>query len=145
MITQAKRKTPFCSVASLVMSPVQAWFGAVAVSEGLPDSSDGIYLTQDELRAFRTREVEVKADASAPLEGFTADNGRDRAMTLYLDGVPVVTVPALEKRFVIGPRPGHYMAQWRTFLGDRIESAQLADIPGVLRSAPLPSAADAGQ
>ena len=118
--------------------------GATAVSEGLPDSSDGIYLTQDELKAFRTREVEVKPDAGAPLDGFTADNGRDRAMTLYLDGVPVVTVPALEKRFVIGPRRGHYTAQWRTFLGDRIESAQLVDIPGVLRSAPLPAAADAG-
>jgi hypothetical protein len=118
--------------------------GATAVNEGLPDSSDGIYLTQDELKAFRSREVEVKADTGAPLDGFTADNGRDRAMTLYLDGVPVVTVPALEKRFVIGPRRGHYMAQWRTFLGDRIESAQLVDIPGVLRSAPLPVTPDAG-
>lgn len=118
--------------------------GSSAVSEGLPDSSDGIYLTQDELKAFRTRDVEVKAETGAPLEGFTADNGRDRAMTLYLDGVPVVTVPALDKRFVIGPRRGHYMAQWRSFLGDRIEGAQLVDIPGVLRSVPLPASADAG-
>ena len=36
--------------------------GAALVTEGLPDSSDGIYLTQEELRAFRSKEVETKHD-----------------------------------------------------------------------------------
>ena len=34
MMTYAIRKTPFCIVASLVMSHVQIWFSAVAVSDG---------------------------------------------------------------------------------------------------------------
>ena len=35
MMTYAISNTPFCVVASLVMSHVQTWFGAVAVSNGI--------------------------------------------------------------------------------------------------------------
>lgn len=115
------------------------------VDDALPEDKDGVHLTQEELRAFRTQAVEVRpADPAAPPDGFIADNGRDQLMTLYLDGVPVVTVPPFDKRFIIGPKPGRYVAQWRTFLGDRIDEEALVELPGILRSVPIPTAADAG-
>ncbi|NUP14362.1 MAG: hypothetical protein HOW73_50665 [Polyangiaceae bacterium] len=115
------------------------------VDTTLPDSSDGVYLTQEELGAFRTKAIDVKpADPSAPPDGFIAENGRDQLMVLWLDGVPVVAVPALDRRFIIGPLPGRYVAQWRTFLGDRIDEARVVELPGIVRSVTAPAAADAG-
>ncbi len=138
-VTSLERRSDLPGNAVLVPPP-----NCAAQNEGLPDSSDGIFLTQDELAQFRTREVEIQVDPAAPLDGFIADNGRDRALVLYLDGVPVVAVPPLEKRFLVGAPRGHYVAQWRTFLGDYVDSATVVDLPGVLRSAPLPVDADAG-
>lgn len=118
---------------------------AELATEGLPDASDGVYLSQEELGAFRKQAAQVGArDPGAPQEGFLADNGRDFAMTLLIDGVPVVSVPAGEKRLMLGTQPGRYTVQWRTFLGDRIEAAETAELPALLRSAPLPPDQDAG-
>ena len=92
-----------------------------------------------------TATIDVKpSDPSAPPDGFIAENGRDQLMVLWLDGVPVVAVPALDRRFVIGPLAGRYTAQWRTFLGDRIDEPTVVELPGILRSVP-PKGADAGR
>lgn len=113
--------------------------------DGLPETLDGVLLSQDELKAFRTMAVEAHTnDPAAPPDGLIADNGRDQPMTLYLDGVPVVTVPALDRRYIVGPKQGRYVAQWRTFLGDRVEDPQPVEVPSILRSVPLPTQADAG-
>ncbi|HTJ83300.1 MAG TPA: hypothetical protein VL400_16390, partial [Polyangiaceae bacterium] len=111
----------------------------------LPEAPDGVYLMQPELAALRTKAVDITRDPNAPVDGFIADNGRDYAMTLWLDGVPVVSVPALDKRLVLGAIRGHYVAEWRTFLGEKIEEPAMVDVPGLLRNyTPKAEGADAG-
>ncbi|MFO0551391.1 MAG: hypothetical protein U0271_23575 [Polyangiaceae bacterium] len=116
--------------------------GAEATLDGLPEVVDGVYLTQEELRAFRSKPIDVKAaDPAAPPDGFIAENNRDSFMMLYLDGVPVVGVPAMERRYVIGPVRGRYVAQWRTFLGEHVEQPFAVELPSVLlTSQPNPDA-----
>jgi hypothetical protein len=64
-------------------------------------------------------------------------------MYLLLDGVPVLWVPAHGEQYVIGPSRGRYLAQWRTFLGEKVAPPQPVEMPARLAyggSAP----ADAG-
>lgn len=112
--------------------------------EGLPESPDGVFLSREELVAFRTQAAPLVGprDPAAPTDGIVADNGRDFALILLLDGVPTVWVPPGEKRLLLGPPAGRYSVQWRTFLGDRIEAAETIELPALVRSAPLPPAAD---
>lgn len=102
--------------------------------EGLPTAPDGIFLTREELQAFRSTALPASpgADPSAPGEGFIAANQSDTLMYLLLDGVPVVAVPAHSDRYVIGPQRGRYVVQWRTFLGERIGPAQPVEMPARL-------------
>lgn len=118
--------------------------GADRTDAALPQS-DGIFVSRDELVALRKAPIDVKSsDPAAPPDGFIADNGRDQPMELWLDGVPIVSVPPLDKRFIVGAHAGRYNAQWRTFLGDRIEPLEVVEFPGISRSVKLPSDADAG-
>lgn len=111
----------------------------------LPDTSDGVYLTQEELSAFRTQATPPPIlDPAAPPEGLVADNGRNQLMVLWIDGVATVAVPPLSKRFIVGPKPGRYVVQWRTFLGDRIDEARVVELPAIVRSVAAASTADAG-
>ena len=50
-------------------------------------------------------------------------------MYLLVDGIPVVEVPANHERFVIGPPRGHYILEWRTFLGEQVGPARAVDLP----------------
>lgn len=118
--------------------------GAERTDASLPQS-DGVFVTRDELRAMRKTPLDItKTDPAAPPDGFIADNGRDQPMELWLDGLPIVSVPALGKRFLVGAQNGRYNAQWRTFLGDRIEPPEVVEIPGISRSLKQPTGADAG-
>lgn len=115
------------------------------VTEGLPEAPDGIYLTQTELAAFRTKPVvEIKPGPGAPADGFTAENGRDFLMVLWLDGVPVAGVPPQSQRYVVGPLKGRYLAQWRTFLGEQVDEPVTVEIPAVLRNVSPKNDQDAG-
>ncbi len=53
-------------------------------------------------------------------------------MILSLDGIPVVWVPPYGEQFVVGPLRGRYVAQWRTFLGEKVAPAQPVEIPARL-------------
>lgn len=106
--------------------------------DSLPGSDDGVLFNQAELRAFRTKAVEAPRTPDAPVEGVIVDNRHDYPLTLLLDGVPVVTVPPLEKRLLLGMLPGRYNIQWRTFLGDHVLPAETVDIPAYLYSKPPP-------
>jgi hypothetical protein len=53
-------------------------------------------------------------------------------MYLLVDGVPVVAVPPLAERYVIGPARGKYVTQWRTFLGERVGAPQTVELPARL-------------
>lgn len=116
---------------------------AIYTADDLPVVPIGVFLTKDDLAAFRSKPISVPLAADAPGEGFFAINDTDLLQYLLLDGVPVVAVPPHDKRFLVGPLPGTYMAQWRTFLGDHIEPAAPVNLPGVLRIGKRPDA-DAG-
>jgi hypothetical protein len=106
---------------------------AVYTADDLPIVPIGVFLTKNEIAAFRSKAVPVTLAPDAPGEGFFAHNDTDLLQYLLLDGVPVVAVPPHDKRFLVGPQNGTYMAQWRTFLGDHIEPAAPVVLPGVLR------------
>jgi hypothetical protein len=115
--------------------------------EGLPEVPFGVFLTKEDLAAFRTRPAPGAPSPGAPGEGLFADNRTDLLLYLLLDGVPVVAVPPRQTRYVIGPLPGTYVAQWRSFLGDHIEPAGPVVLParvGVGRE-PEPAAGRPGE
>ena len=121
--------------------------GAAFAATGLPAVPHGIFLSKDELTAFRTGPLPLPppTDASAPGEGFVAVNHSDTLAYLLLDGVPVVAVPPGSDRYVIGPLRGHYVAQWRTFLGEKVYPSQLVEMPArLIHGQGAVVAADAG-
>ena len=85
-------------------------------------------------------------DASIPGEGFVAVNHSDRVMYLLLDGVPAVAVPASGSEYVIGPQRGRYVAQWRSFLGEKVAPPRPVEMPArlVYGGAPDAGAPDGG-
>jgi hypothetical protein len=104
---------------------------AAYAASGLPASPEGIFLTREQLAAFR-KEAAPPAktpDRSAPGEGFVAANHSDRLLYLLVDGAPVVAAPPWAERYVIGPKTGRYGVQWRTFLGDLIDPPREVDMP----------------
>ncbi len=105
--------------------------GAKRERSGLPIAAGGVFLTREELAAFRSSALPMpaKPDPAAPGEGFLAVNRSDLLMYLLLDGVPVVAVPPLAERYVLGPPRGRYGVAWRTFLGDRIGAPQTLELP----------------
>lgn len=108
--------------------------GAMYQATGLPQSPAGIFLTREEIAAFRSAPLQLPPveDPNAPGEGFVALNQTDTLAYFYLDGVPVVAVPPSEQRYVIGTARGRYVTQWRTFLGDRIGPAKAVELPARL-------------
>jgi hypothetical protein len=123
--------------------PPQASFQAT----GVPPVGDGIFLTKDELAAFRSGPLNLPPVTApgAPGEGFIAVNRADYLVYLLLDGVPVVAVPPGGEPYVIGPMRGRYVAEWRTFLGEKVEPARVVEMPTrLVFGAPPPSAPDAG-
>lgn len=100
--------------------------------DGLPEVPFGVFLTRDELAGFRTEATEVTRAAEAPAEGFFADNHTEQLLYLVLDGVPAVAVPPQDTRYLIGTRAGTYVAQWRSFLGERVEPPATVTLPARL-------------
>jgi hypothetical protein len=98
---------------------------------GLPTVPQGIFLSREELVAFRTVPLQLPPvrDPNVPGEGFVAVNDTDRLLYLLLDGVAVVAVPPHADRYVIGPPRGRYLAQWRTFLGEKVLPNQPVEMP----------------
>jgi hypothetical protein len=105
---------------------------------GLPAVDNGIFLSREALAALRsaalpaTTSTTAARDPRAPGDGFVAANQSDRLMILSLDGIPVVWVPPYGEQFVVGPLRGRYVAQWRTFLGEKVAPAQPVEIPARL-------------
>jgi hypothetical protein len=129
--------------ATLLVPPASASFAPA----GLPQVAHGIFLSREELAAFRTAPIPLPAprDPGAPGEGLLASNQADRAMLLLLDGVPVVTVPAHGEQYVAGPLRGRYVAQWRSFLGEKVSPPKVVELPGRLSyGSAYGSAPDAG-
>lgn len=105
--------------------------GVPYVATGLPIAPDGIFLTREELKVFRTSALTApgNGDPQAPGEGFIAANWGDMLLYLLVDGVPVGAVGPGKERYFIGTQRGRYSVQWRTFLGERVIPAQVIDFP----------------
>ena len=128
-VTSITRRTDLAS-SDLLMPPP----GPRYAPAGLPAAPGGIFLTREELAAFRSTSLQLPPvdDPSVPGEGFIAVNQSDTLHYLLLDGVPVVAVPPASERYVIGPPRGHYAVQWRTFLGEAVQPPQLVTMPARL-------------
>lgn len=137
-VTAMVKRTDLPASGMLVPPP-----GVRHAPSGLPAVPQGIFLSREELGAFRVAPLTLPPvrDTTVPGEGFVAVNHADRMMYLLLDGVPVVAVPPHADRYVIGPVRGRYVAQWRTFLGEKVQPAQPIEMPARVV---FGSAADAG-
>jgi hypothetical protein len=125
-VTSITKRTDLPAQDFLVPPP-----GARYAASGLPASPARIFFTRDELEAFRTEAGEPpdEPNPKAPDEGFSARNQSDRLLYVLLDGVPVAATPPWDERYLIGPRPGLYSVQWRTFLGDFIGKPTVVHVP----------------
>lgn len=128
-ITTITRRTDLATNDMLCPPP-----GASYQQSGLPMSPGGVFLTREEVAAFRSAPLQLPpvTDSQAPGEGFIAVNATDMLAYVLVDGVPVLFVPPNEQRYVIGTMRGRYMTQWRTFLGDRIGPANTTEMPARL-------------
>lgn len=128
-VTSLSKRTDIPTNDVLVPPP-----GAMYQSNGLPQSPAGVFLSREEVAAFRSAPLVLPPveDPRAPGEGFVAVNETDTLAYFFLDGVPVVAVPPSEQRYVIGTARGRYATQWRTFLGDRIGPSKTVELPARL-------------
>ncbi len=96
-----------------------------------PPDAGALFLTSDELAAFRTRPTDPAAPVppGAPRDGLLVHNGTDVARYLFLDGIPIAWVDPNRDQLVLGPPRGRYQVQWRTFLGESSEPAMTIDLP----------------
>lgn len=132
-IASVERRTDLATTEALVPPP------NAELSDGeLPTTNDGVLFARDALAAFRTKATEAPRTPDAPLEGLIADNRHDVPLMLLLDGVPIVMVPPQDKRLVLGPLPGRYVVQWRSFLGDLVLPSEPFDVPAYFYSRPPP-------
>ncbi len=128
-VTTLNKRTDLPSNEVLVPPP-----GASYQPSGLPTAAGGVFLTREEVAAFRSAPLQLGPieDPNAPGEGFIAVNATDTLAYVLLDGVPVLAVPPNDQRYVIGTTRGRYVVQWRTFLGDRIGPASTVELPARL-------------
>jgi len=125
-VTSITRRTDLAQPDLLVPPP-----GASYQQSGLPQSPGGVFLTREEVAAFRSAPLQLPptTDPQAPGEGFIAVNATDMLGYVFVDGVPIVAVPPNDQRYIIGTSRGRYVIQWRTFLGDRIGPATTVELP----------------
>jgi len=129
-----------------VIPPARSTFTDV----GLPPNATGIFLTREQMAAFRSRVADLpdpRTDPEsngAPGEGFVAVNRTDALRFLVLDGVPVAWVPAHGEQYVIGSRAGKYTAQWRSFLGMSVDDPFEVLVPARFALGEQPDAGAAG-
>lgn len=137
-VTALQKRTDLPAAGLLVPAP-----GVRYAAAGLPAVPQGIFLSREELTAFRAVPLQLPPvrDPAVPGEGFVAANHADRLMYLLLDGVPVVAVPPHAERYVIGPQRGRYQIQWRSFLGEKVLPPQAIEMPARVA---FGSVADAG-
>ncbi|MDI1437206.1 hypothetical protein [Polyangium sorediatum] len=136
-VTTITRRTDIPTNETLVPPP-----GSTYQPSGLPASPGGVFLTREEVTAFRSSALQLPppSDPLAPGEGFIAVNASDMLAYVLVDGVPVVAVPPNDQRYVIGTLRGRYVIQWRTFLGDRIGPASTLDLPARFTFGEVPDA-----
>jgi len=89
---------------------------------GIPLNPNRAILTDEQLKAFRTRAISpaTRTDPQshgAPSEGVIAVNQSDTLQAIVIEGVPVAWIPPHNELHIAGPRHGKYKGQWQSFLG----------------------------
>lgn len=141
-------------IASLLVPP------SSATLVGAPMTTTGItpMLSPQELAALHTQDVDLPpstqpppapgapAVPAPPLEPvLTVVNTSVELRVLYLDGVSALWAAPNARGELRGLHRGRYVAQWRTFLGDYVETAVTQSVPGVAEVGKAgPWIADAG-
>jgi hypothetical protein len=97
------------------------------VASAPPAGAFAPMLSPAELGAMRLADVDVPTTGDALI----VSNATLQLRVLYLDGVPVAWVSPGGRGELHGLRRGRYVAQWRTFLGDSIETATTQLVPGL--------------
>jgi hypothetical protein len=118
----------------ITVPPATATFTAT----GLPPEPAGVFLTRDQMAAFRSRaadSVHPRTDPEfkgAPGEGFIAKNPSDALRFVLIDGVAVAWVRAHDQQYLIGTARGRYVVQWRSFLGSFTGPATTLEFPALI-------------
>lgn len=121
---------------TLLTPPQTASFAA----SPLPVAGVFSMLSAQELAALRTNDVEVPANANVQGDALVVHNPSVELRVLFLDGVPVAWAAPQARGELLGLRRGRYVAQWRTFLGDSVETALTQTVPGVVQVGAAPDA-----
>jgi len=128
-LTGALRRTDIPH-AALLVPPHTASFAP----SPLPAGDVSPMLTPQELAALRTNDVDVPSNPNAPSNGaLVVINPSVELRVLFLDGVPVAWAAPNGRGELQGLRRGRYVAQWRTFLGDSVETAITQPVPGIVQ------------
>jgi len=158
-LTGALRRTDI-PLASLYVPPQTASFAPVP----LPTMGIGPMLSAQELTALRTNDIELPPPAPIPTPAanqpppqppiakdsagdiLTLVNPTLELRVLYLDGIPVAWAAPQARGELHGLRRGRYVAQWRTFLGDAVDTPITQTVPGTTQvgAIALPPPVDGG-
>ncbi len=134
-LTGALRRTDIPH-ATLLVPPHTASFAAT------PLSVTGVapMLSAQELGALRTNDIEVPPNPNLPAgdDALVVVNPSVELRVLFLDGVPVAWAAPNARGELRGLRRGRYVAQWRTFLGDSVETAITQPVPGIVQFGTAP-------
>jgi hypothetical protein len=97
----------------------------------LPPTPNSVFLTREELAAFRSRALEIVGlhAPGAPQEGLVLHNATDSLRYAFVDTVPVAWILPNREQHVAGLLKGRYFVQWRTFLGDSVEPPVIVEVP----------------
>ena len=134
-LTGALRRTDI-PTATLLVPPQTASFAAAP----LPVSGVSPMLSAQELAALRTNDVDLPANPNVTGDALVVANPSVELRVLFLDGVPVAWVAPQARGELRGLRRGRYIAQWRTFLGDSVETAITQPVPGIAQVGGAPDA-----
>ena len=101
----------------------------------MPASGVEPLLTPQELAAFRTGPVEVPIATGVNGDDLVVVNSSVQLRMLFVDGVPIAWAAPGARDIVKGLHRGRYVAQWRSFLGDVVDTAITMPVPGIAQAA----------
>jgi hypothetical protein len=125
-LTGALRRTDI-PLATLLVPPPTASFASAL----FPVSGIAPMLSLQELAALRLNDVDAPPNPNASGDALVLANPSVELRVLFLDGVPVAWAAPGARGELRGLHRGRYVAQWRTFLGDSVETAIAQPVPGI--------------
>ena len=93
-----------------------------------------VFVPKVDLALFRNGPVEVPGPPAALQaevgDGLLLWNATDQLRSVWVDGVPLLSVGPGERRRVVGLPRGRYVLEWRTFLGETQPAGEAVTVPG---------------